>query len=94
MHVGYSGKKGSETLYVTLSYVRNGKTTSKPYRKLGNVVDLQKSLGTDYDGVLAWAKNECLKDTKAYNEENEKVILSLSPSKLIQKDEQIGRAHV
>lgn len=88
MHVGYSGKKGSETLYVTLSYVRNGKTTSKPYRKLGNVVDLQKSLATDYDGVLAWAKKECLKDTETYKEENEKVILSLSPSKLIRKDEQ------
>jgi transposase len=87
MHVGYSGKKGSETLYVTLSYTKNGKTTSKPYRKLGNVIELQERLHTDYDGVLAWAKEECAKDTDAYNKENEKVILSLSPTQLIKKDE-------
>ena len=58
MKVTTTKSKNSESFYITKSYVNSeGKSTSKTIRKLGTLKELSQQLGTDRDGVMAWAKN-------------------------------------
>lgn len=75
-----SKSKNSESFYITMSYVNhNGKSTSKIFRKLGTLEELSKSLNTDRDGVMAWAKAEAEKDTLEFEKRNERITISYSP---------------
>ena len=56
MRVTTTKSKNAESFYITQSYTNSdGKSTSKIVRKLGTLQDLCEKLGTDRDGVMAWA---------------------------------------
>jgi len=89
MRISITKTKNHEFLYIKHSYRdKFGKSTSKNVRKLGSMASLMNELGLDRDGVIEWAKKEAEKETQKYNEENESVHISLSPTIQIKKDEQ------
>ena len=89
MKLTISKSKNSEHFYSSLSYInKNGKSTTKTYRKLGSLKELQEKLGTDRDGVIAWCKEQVAEDTRKYKDENEQVVVNLSPSMRIKKNQQ------
>lgn len=72
MRVTTSRSKNSESFYITKSYTNaQGKSTSKTIRKLGTLADLSRRLGTDRNGVMAWAKEEARLETLKYKSETE-----------------------
>lgn len=72
MRVTTSRSKNSESFYITKSYTNSqGKSTSKTIRKLGTLAELSRRLGTDRDGVMAWAKEEARLETLKYKSETE-----------------------
>lgn len=89
MRVTTSKSKNAESFYINYAFIdKNGKSTSKIYRKLGTLKELSEKLGTDRDGVMAWAKEQARLATEAYEKENETVSIDFHPNKLINKDEQ------
>lgn len=72
MRVSTSKSKNAESFYITKSYINDkGKSTSKIIRKLGTLEELSAKLGTDRDGVIAWAKEQALIETRRYREDGE-----------------------
>ena len=72
MRVSISKSKNAESFYITKSFINdNGKSTSKIIRKLGTLAELSEKLGTDRDGVLAWAKEQARLETLKYKEMNQ-----------------------
>ena len=72
MKVTATKSKNSESFYITKSYVnREGKSTSKTIRKLGTLKELSQQLGTDRDGVMAWAKEQARIETQKYKKQNQ-----------------------
>lgn len=51
--------------------------TSKTIRKLGTLADLSKRLGTDRDGVMAWAKEEARLETLKYKSKTEDAVVMI-----------------
>jgi transposase len=67
MRVSTTKSKNAESFYITKSYINaNGKSTSKIIRKLGTLSELSEMLGTDRDGVMAWAKEQAKIETEKY----------------------------
>ena len=65
MRVTTSKSKNSESFYITKSYTNaQGKSTSTTIKKLGTLAELSKRLGTDRDGVMAWAKEQARIETE------------------------------
>ena len=59
MRVTTSKSKNSESFYITKSYTNaEGKSTSTTIKKLGTLAELSERLGTNRDGVMAWAKGK------------------------------------
>lgn len=86
-----SKSKNSEHFYISQSYINShGKSTTKTYKKLGSLKDLCASLNTDRDGVILWAKQQVALATQEYNSQNADTIVSLSNSKLIEKNTMIS----
>lgn len=78
MRVTTSKSKNSESFYITKSYTNaQGKSTSKTIRKLGTLAELSKRLGTDRDGVIAWAKEEARLETMKYKSETEDAVVMI-----------------
>ena len=72
MKVTTTKSKNSESFYITKSYVNSeGKSTSKTIRKLGTLKELSQQLGTDRDGVMAWAKEQARIETQKYKKQNQ-----------------------
>lgn len=72
MRVITSKSKNSESFYISKGYINNkGVNTSKIIRKLGTLKELSEKLGTDRDGVMAWAKEQARLETEKYNSEKE-----------------------
>ena len=72
MRVSTSKSKNAESFYITKSYINDkGKSTSKIIRKLGTLEELSAKLGTDRDGVMVWAKEQALIETRRYREDGE-----------------------
>ena len=70
MKLGITKSKNSESFYIAKSYRNNvGKSTTKNIRKLGTLKELCEALGTDRDGVIAWAKEQVKIETEKYKEE-------------------------
>lgn len=87
MRVTTSKSKNAESFYINYAYIdKNGKSTSRIYKKLGKLSDLTKKLNTDRDGVIAWAKEQARIETEKYNKENAPVSISLNPNAVIKKD--------
>ena len=89
MRVATSKSKNSESFYINYAFInKNGKSTSRIYKKLGTLKELSAELHTDRDGVMAWAKEQAAICTEDMRKEEENVLVSLSPTKQIKIDEQ------
>lgn len=84
MRVTTSKSKNAESFYINHAFIdKNGKSTSKVFKKLGTLKELSEKLGTDRDGVMAWAKEQARIATELYNKEHSSVSISFSPDQLI-----------
>lgn len=89
MRVTSSKSKNAESFYINHAFIdKNGKSTSKVYKKLGTLKELSEKLGTDRDGVLAWAKEQARIATEQYNKEHNPVSIPFSPDQLINMNSQ------
>lgn len=91
MNVHVSKSKNAESFYIAQSYVKsNGTTTSKNIRKLGTLKELSEKLGTDRDGVMAWAKEQARIETEKYNSEKESqtVLVPFHQNRMLDYDRQ------
>lgn len=88
MYVSITGNKGNQDVYIKQSYRKdNGKTSSRIYKKLGKYNALLEHFSGNEQDLMDWAKKEAEKETLAYNQQKEKVSLSLSPLARIPLDE-------
>ena len=89
MYVSITGNKGNQDVYIKQSYRKdNGKTSSRIYKKLGKYNTLLEQFSGNEKELMNWAKKEAEKETLAYNQQKEKVSLSLSPLVRIPLDEE------
>ena len=89
MYVSITGNKGNQDVYIKQSYRKdNGKTSSRIYKKLGKYNTLLEQFSGNEKELMNWAKKEAEKETLAYNQQKEKVSLSLSPLARIPLDEE------
>lgn len=89
MYVSITGNKGNQDVYIKQSYRKdNGKTSSRIYKKLGKYNTLLEQFSGNEKELMDWAKKEAEKETLAYNQQKEKVALSLSPLARIPLDEE------
>ncbi|TDW07528.1 DDE family transposase [Breznakia blatticola] len=87
MRVTSTKSKNSESFYINHAFKgKNGKSTSKVFKKLGTLKDLMEELQTDRDGVVAWAKEQARIETEKYNKETETVTIPFSQTQLIDSD--------
>ncbi len=87
MRVTTTKSKNAESFYINYAYIdKNGKSTSRIYKKLGTLKELSEKLNTDRDGVMAWAKEQARLETEKYKNEIEDITVRLSPTSIIQKD--------
>ena len=78
MRVTTSKSKNSESFYITKSYTNaQGKSTSTTMKKLGTLAELSERLGTDRDGVMAWAKEQARIETEKYKKETEEAVVTI-----------------
>ena len=89
MRVTTTKSKFSESFYINYAYIdKNGKSTSKIFKKLGTLNELKEKLGTDdRDEVMKWAKEQARIATEQYKAESETVLVPLSPKILINLNE-------
>ena len=86
MKVMTTKSKNSESFYISKSFTNNeGKSTSTIIRKLGTLAQLSAQLGTDRDGVMAWAKEQADIETRRYkeNEERKTVLIPFHSDSLL-----------
>lgn len=89
MYVSITGNKGNQDVYIKQSYRKdNGKTSSRIYKKLGKYNTLLEQFSGNEQDLMDWAKKETEKETLAYNQQKEKVSLSLSPLARIPLEEE------
>ena len=89
MYVSITGNKGNQDVYIKQSYRKdNGKTSSRIYKKLGKYNTLLEQFSGNEKELMDWAKKEAEKETLAYNQQKQKVSLSLSPLARIPLDEE------
>lgn len=89
MYVSITGNKGNQDVYIKQSYRKdNGKTSSRIYKKLGKYNTLLEQFSGNEKELMNWAKKEAEKETLAYNQQKDKVSLSLSPLARIPLDEE------
>ena len=89
MYVSITGNKGNQDVYIKQSYRKdNGKTSSRIYKKLGKYNTLLEQFSGNEKELIDWAKKEAEKETLAYNQQKEKVSLSLSPLARIPLEEE------
>ena len=78
MRVTTSKSKNSESFYITKSYTNaEGKSTSTTIKKLGTLAELSERLGTNRDGVMAWAKEQARIETEKYKKETEDAVVTI-----------------
>lgn len=78
MRVTTSKSKNSESFYITKSYTNaQGKSTSTTIKKLGTLAELSHRLGTDRNGVLAWAKEQARIETEKYKKETQDAVIMI-----------------
>lgn len=76
MRITTSKSKNSESFYITKSYTNaQDKSTSTTVRKLGTLAELSKRLGTDRDGVMAWAREQARLETLKYKSQTEDALV-------------------
>lgn len=80
MYISITETKDNQDVYIKQSYRKeNGKTSSRIYKKIGKYnVLLEQFSGNEHDS-MDWVKKEAEKETLLYNQQKEKVSISLSP---------------
>lgn len=79
MRVTSTKSKNSESFYINYAYIdKNGKSTSRIYKKLGTLRDLKEMLGTDdRDEVMKWAREQARIATEQHKAESESIQVTL-----------------
>lgn len=89
MYIDINGKGKNKRIYILQSYrKKDGKTSSRIYRKLGYFDELLEKFSGDEERLMEWARNEAAKDTKDYTEQAGTISVSFSQSTYIPKDEE------
>ena len=57
--------------------IPRGKSTSTTIKKLGTLAELSERLGTDRNGVMAWAKEQARIETEKYKKETEDAVVTI-----------------
>ena len=84
MCIAVSGSKNNKDVYIYQSFrKKDGKSSSRIYKKLGKYNALLEQFDGDADKLMAWAKNEAAKETELYNQRNGKVIVEFSQAACI-----------
>ena len=79
MRVMTTKSKNAESFYITKSFKNDaGKSTSKIVRKLGTLRELSEMLGTDRDGVMAWAREQARLETEKYKAGKEQQLVKIT----------------
>jgi len=86
MRLSFSKSKNATSLYVIKDFTENKKRTTKIVEKLGTLKELEEKLnGQD---PIEWAKKYIDELNQMEKENNRKIMVQYSPTKLIDKDEQ------
>lgn len=88
MNLIISKSKNSKSLYIQKSFRKNGKTTSKTVKKLGTMKELLPLHNNSEEEVIAWGKQIAKQMTEDEKRDTDIVLLSLSQSKLLDKNKQ------
>lgn len=89
MYAAINGVGNNKSVYIMQSFrKKDGKTSTKVYRKLGSLNDLLPCFSNNQELLMAWAKKEAKKDTDEYNAQYGSVSFSLSQAAYIPKDEE------
>lgn len=89
MRVSISKSTNAEQVYIIHSFRdRNGKSTSKIFKKLGSMDQLLPLHDNDRDKVIAWAKQQAKLATDSYKKENETISIPFHPDMQIKLNEQ------
>ena len=84
MYIAVTGSKNNKDVYIYQSFrKKDGKSSSRIYKKLGKYNALLEQFDGDEARLMAWAKNEAAKETKLYNERTGKVTVEFSQAACI-----------
>lgn len=84
MYIAVTGSKNNKDVYIYQSFrKKDGKSSSRIYKKLGKYNALLEQFGGDEEKLMAWAKDEAAKETELYNQHNGKVTVEFSQAACI-----------
>ena len=84
MYIAITGSKNNKDVYIYQSFrKKDGKSSSRIYKKLGKYNSLLEQFDGDPDKLMAWTKGEAAKETELYNQRNGKVIVEFSQAACI-----------
>lgn len=84
MYIAVTGSKNNKDIYIYQSFhKKDGKSSSRIYKKLGKYNTLLEQFDGDEDKLMAWAKDEAVRETELYNQRNGKVIVEFSQAACI-----------
>ena len=79
MYIAVTGSKNNKDVYIYQSFrKKDGKSSSRIYKKLGKYNTLLEQFDGDNEKLMAWAKSEAAKETELYNERTGKVTVEFS----------------
>lgn len=88
MYIAVTGSKNNKDVYIYQSFrKKDGKASSRIYKKLGKYNTLLEQFDGDEDKLMAWAKDEAVKETQLYDQRNGKVIVEFSQAACIPLNE-------
>ena len=84
MYIAVTGSKNNKDVYIYQSFrKKDGKSSSRIYKKLGKYNTLLEQFDGNEDRLMAWAKDEAAKETELYNQHTGKVIVEFSQAACI-----------
>ena len=88
MYIAVTGSKNNKDVYIYQSFrKKDGKSSSRIYKKLGKYNTLLEQFDGDNEKLMAWAKSEAAKETELYNERTGKVTVEFSQAACILMNE-------
>ena len=88
MYIAVTGSKNNKDVYIYQSFrKKDGKSSSRIYKKLGKYNTLLEQFDGDNEQLMAWAKSEAAKETALYNERTWKVTVEFSQAACIPMNE-------
>ena len=88
MYIAVTDSKNNKDVYIYQSFrKKDGKSSSRIYKKLGKYNTLLNQFDGDNEKLMAWAKSEAAKETELYNERTGKVTVEFSQAACIPMNE-------